>query len=76
MRPSIRDAVVYVGAFFFLVNCAAAAPAPALGKGEKIAPIRGYRSSTELGYVLDFVKDDLYKTEKFDQYVRERQKGK
>jgi len=30
VRPGIRDAVVSVGILFFLVKCAAAAPAPAL----------------------------------------------
>ena len=38
LRPSIRDAVVAVGILFFLVKCAAAAPAPALEKDDLFAP--------------------------------------
>ncbi|HUW35254.1 MAG TPA: hypothetical protein VM223_26895, partial [Planctomycetota bacterium] len=38
MRPGIRDAVVSVGILFFLVKCAAAAPAPALEKDDIFAP--------------------------------------
>ena len=38
MRPSLRDAIVSVGVLFFLVKCAAAAPAPALEKDDIFAP--------------------------------------
>ena len=38
MRPGIRDAVVSVGILFFVVKCAAAAPAPALEKDDLFAP--------------------------------------
>jgi hypothetical protein len=38
MRPAIRDVVVSIGILFFLVRCAAAAPAPTLEKGDIFAP--------------------------------------
>ena len=44
--------------------------------GEKIAPVRGYRSGKDLAYILEYLKDDLYKTKKFDEFVREKQQGK
>jgi len=38
VRPGIRDAVVSVGILFFLMKCAAGAPAPALEKDDIFAP--------------------------------------
>ena len=37
--------------------------------GEKIAPIQGYREKEPMADILDYLKDDLYKTIKFDQFL-------
>jgi thioredoxin-related protein len=44
--------------------------------GEKIAPVRGYRSKDELYNILDYLKDDLYKTKKFEDFLKEKRKKK
>jgi thioredoxin-related protein len=43
-------------------------------EAEPIAPLKGYRDKTSLGYILDYLKDDLYKTVSFENYLKEKQK--
>ncbi len=44
-------------------------------EGEKIAPVRGYRSKEELYDILDYLKDDVYKSKKFEEFLRDKKKG-
>lgn len=41
---------------------------------EPIAPVKGYRDKAVLGSILDYLKDDLYKTKSFEDYLKEKQK--
>jgi len=43
-------------------------------EAEPIAPVKGYRSSKDLGNILDYLKDDLYKTTSFKEYLEARDK--
>ena len=43
-------------------------------EAERIAPVKGYRDKVTLGYILDYLKDDLYKTVTFEDYMKEKQK--
>ena len=44
--------------------------------GEKIAPMSGYKTKEALLDVLDYLKDDVYKTVKFKDFIAQRKKGK
>ncbi len=37
-----------------------------------IAPVKGYRDAKTLTQILDYLKDDLYKTVKFDEYLAKK----
>jgi len=42
---------------------------------EPIAPVKGYRDARTLNYILDYLKDDLYKTVKFEDYLKEKRQA-
>lgn len=42
--------------------------------GERIAPVQGYRDSNSFMDILDYLKDDQYKTVKFKDYMDAKQK--
>lgn len=39
-------------------------------EAEPIAPIKGYRDKSALGNILDYLKDDLYKTTSFEDFLK------
>lgn len=41
---------------------------------DPIAPVKGYRDSQTLSSILDYLKDDLYKTVSFQDYLEKKQK--
>lgn len=43
--------------------------------GEKIAPVTGYKAKDDLYHILDYLKDDLYKTKSFADYLKDKRKG-
>lgn len=42
-------------------------------ESEKLAPMSGYKDKQSLAYILDYLKDDLYKTVTFEEYLKEKQ---
>jgi len=44
-------------------------------EAEPIAPVKGYRDAKSLGDILDYLKDDIYKTVKYEDFLRDRDKG-
>jgi len=43
-------------------------------EAEPIAPIKGYRDKKDLGNILDYLKDDQYKTVNFKDFLESRDK--
>lgn len=41
---------------------------------EPIAPIRGYRDAETMNQILDYLKDDLYKTVEFKDYLSQKRR--
>ncbi len=44
-------------------------------EAEPIAPVKGYRDAKALGDILDYLKDDQYKTVKYEDFLRNRHNG-
>jgi thioredoxin-related protein len=44
-------------------------------EAEPIAPVKGYRDAKALGDILDYLKDDQYKTVKYDDFISNRNNG-
>lgn len=45
-------------------------------EGEKLTPVLGYRNKDELYNILDYLKDDLYKTVRYKDFLKQKKKGK
>ena len=45
-------------------------------EGEKIAPVNGYKDARFMRDVLDYLKDDTYKTVAFKDFIENKRKGK
>lgn len=45
-------------------------------EGDKIAPLVGYKSKDDFMNVLDYLKDDLYKTKEFSEFLKDKREGK
>jgi thioredoxin-related protein len=43
-------------------------------EAEQIAPVKGYRDKATLSQILDYLKDDLYKTVSFQDYIDSKKK--
>jgi len=43
-------------------------------EAEPIAPVKGYRTNTDLSNILDYLKDDTYKTISFKDFLDDKQK--
>jgi thioredoxin-related protein len=43
-------------------------------EGERISSVKGYRDTKTLFTILDYMKDDLYKTVKFEDFIKEHKK--
>ena len=43
---------------------------------EKLAPVIGYKDKPRLMEILDYLKDDLYKTVKFDEFMKQKNPGR
>lgn len=41
-------------------------------EADPIAPVKGYRDAEMLGYILDYLKDDLYDTVDFKDYMAQK----
>ena len=41
-------------------------------EAEPIAPIKGYRDAQTLADILDYLKDDIYKTVQFEDFLKDR----
>lgn len=44
-------------------------------EADPIAPVKGYRDAPSLTDILDYLKDDSYKTVKFEDFLREKHNG-
>lgn len=44
-------------------------------EADPIAPVKGYRDAKSLGDILDYLKDDQYKTVKYEDFLRHKQNG-
>ncbi len=44
-------------------------------EAEPIAPVKGYRDAQSLGDILDYLKDDQYKTVKYEDFIRDKRDG-
>lgn len=44
-------------------------------EADPIAPVKGYRDAPSFTDILDYLKDDSYKTVKFDEFLREKHNG-
>jgi thioredoxin-related protein len=44
-------------------------------EADPIAPVKGYRDAKTLGNILDYLKDDQYKTVKYEDFIRKKQNG-
>lgn len=44
-------------------------------EAEPIAPLRGYRDKADLSNILDYLKDDLYKTVNFKDFLESKKKN-
>jgi thioredoxin-related protein len=43
-------------------------------KAEPIAPVKGYRNKKDLGNILEYLKDDLYKSTSFKEFLEDKDK--
>ena len=44
-------------------------------EADPIAPVKGYRDANTLGDILDYLKDDQYKTVKYEDFLRNKHNG-